>query len=83
MALALDNLQRLICHKTKKPNQSEIWVMWSTPSFPLHSGSHWHGVGASDKVLSMDQIEQLNCDNKRQIATVTSQYYAQKQHRAV
>ena len=38
----------------------ELWGMWSTPSLPLLSGSFWSGVGAPDRVLSMDQIE-LNC----------------------
>ena len=34
--------------------------MQSTPSLPLLPGSLWPGVVASDRVLSMNQIE-LNC----------------------
>ena len=29
MVLALNNLQRLICHKTKKPNQTSILFLWN------------------------------------------------------
>ena len=35
----------------------ELWGMWSTPSLPLLSGPLWSRVVASDKVLSIDQIE--------------------------
>ena len=38
----------------------ELWGMWSTPSLPLLSGPSWPEVGASDRVLSMGQIE-LSC----------------------
>ena len=38
----------------------ELWGMWSTPSLPSFPGLLWTGVGASDRVLSMGQIE-LNC----------------------
>ena len=35
----------------------ELWGMRSTPSVPSLSGPHWTGVVASDRVLSMSQIE--------------------------
>ena len=42
------------------PIMLEIWEMWSTPSLLLLPGPLWPGVVATDRVLSMDQIEQ-NC----------------------
>ena len=46
-----------------KPSDSEtpaleIWGIRSTPSLPLLPGPLWLGVVASDRVLSMGQIEQ-------------------------
>ena len=38
----------------------ELWGMWSAPSLPLLSGRLWPRMVASDRVLSMGQIE-LNC----------------------
>ena len=35
----------------------ELWVMWSTSSLPSLQGPLWPEVLASDKVLSMSQIE--------------------------
>ena len=35
----------------------ELWGMWSTPLLPTLPGPLWPGVVASDKVLSMGQIE--------------------------
>ena len=35
----------------------EIWGIWSASSLPLLPGPLWCGVVASDRVLSMDQIE--------------------------
>ena len=39
----------------------ELWGMRSTPSLPSLPGPLWPGVIASDRVLSMGQIE-LNCE---------------------
>ena len=36
----------------------ELWGMQSTPSLSSLSGPLWPGVVASDRVLSMGQIEQ-------------------------
>ena len=49
----------------------EIWGMWSTPSLPLLPGQHWPWVVASDRVLSMGQIEQTMCANKWLMLIVT------------
>ncbi len=38
----------------------ELWEIRSVPSLPLLPGSLFPGVVASDRVLSIDQIE-LNC----------------------
>ena len=35
----------------------ELWGMRSTPSLPSLPGQLWPGVVASDRVLSMSQIE--------------------------
>ena len=35
----------------------ELWEMWSIPSLPSLLGPLWSGVVASDRVLSMGQIE--------------------------
>ena len=55
MDLVLNNLQRLICHKTNqtKPAVLELWGMRSTPSLPLLPGPLWPGVVAPDRALSM------------------------------
>ena len=42
------------------PVMLEFWGMWSTPSLPLLPGPLWPRVVASDRVLSMGQIE-VNC----------------------
>ena len=42
------------------PVMLELWGMWSTLSLPSLPGQLWPGVVASDRVLSMGQIE-LNC----------------------
>ena len=34
-----------------------LWEMWSTPLLPSLPGSHWPGVVASDRALSMVWIE--------------------------
>ena len=44
----------------KVPVMLELGRMWSTPSLPWLPGSLWPAVVASDRVLSMGQIE-LNC----------------------
>ena len=49
-----------------KPTDSEapalgIWGMWSTPLLPLLPGPLWPGMVATDRVLSMCQIEQTVC----------------------
>ena len=66
MDLALNNLQRLICHKTQqtKPKLSddeapvsefsEIWSIFLLPSLP---GLLWSIVVAPDRVLSMGETE--------------------------
>ena len=41
-----------------------IWGIWSTLSLPLLPGPLWPGVVASDRVLSMGQIEQTMCSNE-------------------
>ena len=38
----------------------ELWGMWSNPSLSSLPDPLWPGVIASDRVLSMGQIE-LNC----------------------
>ena len=38
----------------------ELWGMWSNSLLTSLLGPLWPGVVASDRVLSMDQIE-LNC----------------------
>ena len=35
----------------------ELWGIWSTPSLPMLPGPLWPGVVASDRVLSVGQIE--------------------------
>ena len=60
MDLALNNLQRLICHKTEPTNQQltlQLWEMWSVSSFPSLPGPLWPGVVLPDMVLSMGQVE--------------------------
>ena len=67
MALALNNLQRLICHKnqtTDQPKQSdgeapamELCGMQITPSLPSLPGLLWLGVVTHEWVLSIGQIE--------------------------
>ena len=42
------------------PVMLELWGILSTPLLPSLPGSLWSGVVASDRVLSMGQIE-LNC----------------------
>ena len=42
------------------PVMQELWGIQSTPSLLSLPGSLWPGMVASDRVLSMDQIE-LNC----------------------
>ena len=42
----------------------EIWGMWSNPSLPLLPGKLRLRVVVPDRVLSMRQIEHLNCKNK-------------------
>ena len=42
------------------PVMLELWEMQSTPSLSLLPGLLWPGVVASNRVLSMGQIE-LNC----------------------
>ena len=75
MDLALNNLQRLICHKTKQtkptkqsdrevPVMEELWRMRSIPSLPSFPGPLRPGVVAPDRVLSMAQIR-LNCELKQ------------------
>ena len=49
MDLVLNNLQRLICHKTKQTKHHPL-----LPSLP---GSLWPVVVAPDRVLSMGQKE--------------------------
>ena len=39
----------------------ELWGMQSTPSLPLLPGPLWSGVIASERVLSMGQIELCTC----------------------
>ena len=69
MDLALNDLQRLICHKTQPTNQQfdgevpgmlVFLGMQSTPSSPSLPDPLLLGVVAPDKVQSMSQIE-LNC----------------------
>ena len=67
MDLALNKLQRLVCHKTHqtKPNQTkpemlELCGMRNSPLLSLLLGPLWLGEVAPDRVPSMDQIE-LNC----------------------
>ena len=43
------------------PVMLELWGMQSTPLLPLLPGPFWLGVVASDRVLSMDQIELYLC----------------------
>ena len=45
---------------SEAPVMLELWGMQSTPSFPSLPGSLWLGVVATDRVLSMGQIE-LKC----------------------
>ena len=77
MRLALNNLQRLICHKTQTTNPASILDMtlnclmvrfqpWRFGEcwVPLHchcSQVHWPRVVAPDRVLSVGQIEQTVC----------------------
>ncbi len=39
----------------------EFWGMWSNPSLPSLPGSLWPGVVATNRVLSVGQIE-INCN---------------------
>ena len=39
------------------PAMLELWRVWSTPSLPLFPGSLWPRMAATDRVLSMGQIE--------------------------
>ena len=39
------------------PGILKLWGMWSTPSLPSLPGPLWPGMVASDRVLSMGQIE--------------------------
>ena len=43
------------------PVMLEFWEMRRTPSLPSLQGPHWLAVVATDRVLSMSQIE-LNCE---------------------
>ena len=40
------------------PVMLELWGMWNTPLFPSLPGPLWPGVVATDRILSMGQIEQ-------------------------
>ena len=55
MTLALNNLQKLICHKTKKPNQSIQWVAlhypWSLPYNVKQGGIKNHFL---ESLVSLD-----------------------------
>ena len=42
------------------PVMLELWGMWRTPSLPSLPGLLWSRVVATDRVLSMGQIE-VNC----------------------
>ena len=43
----------------------EIWGMLNTPLLSLLPGQLWPGVVLPDRVLSMGQIKQTMCANKR------------------
>ena len=63
------------------PVMLELWGMWSTSSLPSLPGPLWAGVVASDRVLSMSQIE-LNCNytklNYLKLSVFTFNYVKQK-----
>ena len=42
----------------------QVWGMRSVPSFPSLPGPLWPEVVATDRVLSMGQID-LNCNNAK------------------
>ena len=65
MDVALNNLQKLMCHETQPTNQItdgeaivlEIWGMWNTLSLPLLPGSLWHGMILTVRVTFIQLID--------------------------
>ena len=59
MALALNILQWLICHFTKKPNQNITWTLFIQILIYLYNPTQWHSRAVSHKLHSYSKDGKL------------------------
>ena len=72
MDLALNNLQRLICHKTQQTNQILIFcAILSGSLFPLNSYNYYHYKDHKLRLKTKAIIKHL----KRNLLTIDSEIY--------